>query len=540
MDFKVLDCTLRDGGYVNDWSFGQANIKRVTERLTEANIDIIECGFLSQKKKYDPDKSIFDTISRLSKVIPSKRGSCKYVCMINYGEYNSKDIPDFDGSSVDGIRVVFHKQDAKEALNFCRELSSKGYMLFIQPMVTINFSDFELLELLQDVNKINPYAFYIVDSFGVMKKNDLLRIFHLIDNNLSKNIKIGYHSHNNLQLAYSNAQALLDVCTKRTRIIDATVFGIGRGAGNLNTELFVQYVNELYECKYNIYPLLQIIDETLNQLYSTNYWGYSLPHYLSAISNCHPNYASYLSDKNTLTVESISEILSGLPQDRKANYDKNYIEDIYIKYQKKSINDRGIIGTLSQLLGNKAILLIAPGSSIESHAQEISFVAKQKEIVVISVNFIPDKFDCHYTFISNAKRFNSIMKSDQMISKKSRMILTSNISVSYPESLIVNYSDLLNDTPAVKDNAMLMLLKLLISLNVKKVYLAGFDGYSYDSTMNYANKDMFFTTSNQIITELNSGIARVLSEFIEKIEMHFVTPTKYQDLIDIKGAVKFG
>jgi len=527
MSIKVLDCTLRDGGYVNEWNFGEFNIKRIITHLRDAEIEIIECGFLSNRRTYDPNVSIFESVEQFTGVIPFNRGKSTYVCMINYGEYEAEDIPTFDGSSVDGIRVAFHKKDIPGAIDFCTKIAQKGYQIFIQPMVTINYSDIELLELVKAVNEINPVGFYIVDSFGVMKKNDLLRMFYLVDNNLNSNINIGYHSHNNLQLAYSNAQALVDVKSKRTRVIDSSVFGMGRGAGNLNTELFVQYLNETSEGTYYVYPLLQIIDETLNKIYSINYWGYSLPHYLSSTCNCHPNYASYLSDKNTLTVKSISEVLSKIPKENRVNFDKKCVEELYLSYQKHYIDDTDAVKVLSGNFYEKNIVVIAPGSSIEEYGQEIAGVINQEETIAISVNFLPEKFKCNYCFVSNNKRFETIVESGKLSSKEVEVILTSNISPNNVDFIQVNYNDLLNETQAVRDNAMLMLLKLLTTLNVKKVFLAGFDGYSYDNTQNYADKNMIINTSNKVITDLNLGISEVLTELTKKLDMNFITPSLY-------------
>lgn len=540
-NINVLDCTLRDGGYINDWNFGEKNIKRIINHLTDSEIDIIECGFLSNKKGYNQDKSIFDTIERFSNFIPKNRKKSKYVCMINYGEYEVEDIPNYDGTSIDGIRVVFHKEEVDGAIEFCSKLSSKGYMLFIQPMVTINYSDIELLKLVEAVNKIKPFAFYIVDSFGVMIKNDLLRIFYLIDNNLENNVHIGYHSHNNLQLAYSNAQALVEINTLRTRIIDSSVFGMGRGAGNLNTELFVQHLNDVMPTHYQVYPLLQIIDETLNKIYSENYWGYSLPHYLSANFNCHPNYASYLSDKNTLTVKSIREILSKITFEKKASFSKEYIEDLYLNYQKNNIDDSYVISKLINIFSDKNIVVIAPGRSIEKSYETINKVINREDIVVVSVNFIPDRFKVDFAFIGNEKRFEGLMENMETKIKEVDLILTSNICDKNNEYICVNYIDLLNNTLAVKDNSTLMLLKLLVKLNVKKVFLAGLDGYSYDNAENYVGDDMILISNNKIIRDLNLGIAKVLTELQQDIEMEFVTPTKYCDMNESSGGeVSYG
>lgn len=119
-----------------------------------------------------------------------------------------------------------------------------------------------------------------------------------------------------MQLAYSNAQSLVDLHSERSMIIDSSVYGMGRGAGNLNTELFVEYLNENADGKYDIKPLLVIIDEILNEFYQRNYWGYSLPNYLSASHNAHPNYAGYLDDKKTLTVEAMNQMFDMMDEEK--------------------------------------------------------------------------------------------------------------------------------------------------------------------------------------------------------------------------------
>lgn len=526
---EVLDCTLRDGGYINNWDFGINNIKSVVSNLTSSQIDIIECGYLSNKNPYNPEKSIFDSIERIKEVIPEKKHNCKYVCMINFGEYELADIPNYDGSSVDGIRLVFHKGQLEAALEYCRELKLKGYMLFIQPMVTINYSDSELLKIVNIVNEIIPYAFYIVDSFGIMKKNDLMRMYYLIDNNLNQKVRIGYHSHNNLQLAYSNAQALAEVHSNRNRIIDASVFGMGRGAGNLNTELFIQYLNDNFDTNYNVYPLLQIIDETLNKIYATNYWGYSLPHYLSATYNCHPNYASYLSDKNTLSVKGIQDILSKIPPEKKGSFNKIFIEELYIKYQKRNIDDTEAKELLSEIFRNQTIVVIAPGNSIEKNKNDIKKFIKEKNAVCITVNFSSKDFDSQFTFISNTKRYEKIFKDNPKINNK--LIITSNVETQSSNHIYVNYEHLVNMNDTVSDNSTLMLLQLLINVGVEKVYIAGFDGYSLDQTKNYAHKELILHTSPKAINELNTGIANVLNKVMEDIKIEFLTPTKYGESI---------
>ena len=281
---RVLDCTLRDGGYCNQWKFGKENINRIIRGLDDANIDIIECGFLTNLVDYDDETTKYTDLLNLTHLsAPSKEKMM--VCMINYGEYDIENIPDCNNTIMDGIRIAFHKEDVIGALELCKKIKRKGYKVFVQPMVSLNYSDEEFISLIRQVNELNPFSFYIVDSFGVMKRKDLIRLFYMVENNLKPGILIGYHSHNNMQLAYSNAQALVDIRTNRDIVIDSSIFGMGRGAGNLNTELFVEYLNDSVGTSYKLRPLLNIIDEILMYFYQENYWGYSLANYLSAKYN---------------------------------------------------------------------------------------------------------------------------------------------------------------------------------------------------------------------------------------------------------------
>lgn len=519
---KVLDCTLRDGGYVNNWEFGSENIKKMISNLADANIDIIECGFLTNNIQYNNKCSKFDTIQKIVKKLPKERQNATMVCMVNYGEYSLEDIPNYDSSSIDGIRVAFHKNDLNGALEFCKGIGQKGYKVFIQPMVSVSYTDSEFINLIEAANDINPYAFYIVDSFGVMKRKDLMRLYYLVDHNLSEDIYVGYHSHNNIQLAYSNAQALVDLKTKRQLIIDSSVFGMGRGAGNLNTELFIEYLNDTNGGNYKSRPLLQIIDEVLNNIYTTDYWGYSLPHYISAKHNCHPSYASYLTDKNTLAVEDISNILSGINEIEKNNFNKVYIEKLYFNYQAHKINDSISKNKLAEILKDKTIIVIAPGSSINVEFDKILQESAKPNTIIISVNFKPEKLRSDYVFSSNLRRYEEIKHK-----VKNNLIITSNVKTDSTVEYIINYVDLLNEIQEVRDNAGLMLIKLMISLGVKSIKLAGFDGYSYDANTNYAEEDMAFVKKNSVVDALNEGMKRVLSEFSRQVKIEFITKTNY-------------
>lgn len=518
---SVLDCTLRDGGYCNQWQFGETNIRRIIKSLSDSYINIVECGFLTNRVKYDSEFSKFTTINELNSVISNSTTSTLYVAMSNFGEYDFSTLPEYSGNGVCGLRLAFHKKNAKEALKQARIIITKGYKLFLQPMVSLCYSDEEFLDLINVANDLNPYAFYIVDSFGEMKSKDLTRLFYMIEHNLSDNIFIGFHSHNNMQLAYSNAQKLVEMQTSRNLIIDSSVFGMGRGAGNLNTELFTEYLNECRNTNYDIKPLLTIIDEVLNRFYQQKNWGYSLPNYLSALHSAHPNYAFYLDDRKTLTVESMNEIFLRMDDEKKYEFDKNYIETLYLQYMATGKTLEVHKTELQEKLKGKEILLIGPGRTAEVEKEKICDYARNKNVVPISINYNYPYCETNFVFISNMRRFREF-PSD----KRAKCIITSNI-ICDDVYLQTKYKDLLNDIEVVRDNAGLMAIKFLMAYGVSKITLAGIDGYSHDVDSNYVNNSMAFITETSRLEAMNKGMGEVLNFYKKKVDISFLTTPKF-------------
>lgn len=523
-NIHILDCTLRDGGYCNAWRFGFENTKRIIKGLIDADIEIIECGFITNKTKHDSNTTQFNTLDEIAKVIPTNRNGKIFVAMMNYNEFDIDTLPDYDGSSIDGIRLAFHKTNRYEAIKVCERIKSKGYLVFIQAMVSLSYKDSEFLEMIHMANEIDPYAFYIVDSFGMMKSKDLSRLFYMVEHNLRPDIWIGFHSHNNMQLAYSNAQHLTNVHTNRNLIIDSSVYGMGRGAGNLNTELFVDYLNENYNKNYQLKPLLNLIDEILNEFYQQNYWGYSLPNYISAVHNAHPNYANYLDDKKTLTIEDINEIFDQMADDKKVAFDKNYIEELYLKFMAREKAQENHTNELIDYISGRPILLIAPGKSSVEEADKIKEFIKNNDVVVISINhaysfWIPD-----FIFLSNLRRFREI---DQK--EISKCIVTSNIP-SDGVYIHTKYKDLLNSEETVTDNAGLMAVKFFSNLGVDNIFLAGFDGYSHDLKENYGVSEMAFATRNDVLDAMNVGMSKILTEYSSNLNICFLTTPKHVNI----------
>lgn len=515
---KILDCTLRDGGYINSWNFGEDNIRSVIRDLTKAGVEIVECGFISEKEKFTKDQSRFGSPAEIVPYLPSYRGDCTYVAMINYGDVDFENFPQCDGG-VTGIRVAFHKNDRYDALRACETLSSKGYKVFVQPMVAFSYSDEEYLEMIRLVNGFHPYAFYIVDSHGSMKGDDVSRYYYLVENNLAPDIMMGFHSHNNLQLSYSNAQILVEKQTKRQMIIDSSIFGMGRGAGNLNTELLIEYLNNEKGAKYQIKPILQSVDSTIEPVYRQFGWGFSMPYYLSASYRCHQNYAGYLRQRQTLTVEDMDSIFRCIAPEYKDVFSKKHIEQLYYEYQNCKIADRSAKSALEEKISGRSVVILASGKSVAGSAEEISEIVSRKNAVVISVNYVNELIHSDYVFVSNLRRYEALK--DSCVSG---LIVTSNIREAENAGYVLNYADLINTEEAVEDNVTLMLINLLIDLKAAEIMLAGVDGYVYGEK-NFLRDNLETYEPRDVLEAKNRGMSAMIKKYSAEIPISFITKT---------------
>ncbi len=526
-NISILDCTLRDGGYINEWNFGNHTIHRIIDLLEQSNIDIIECGFL-RDVPYNENCSVYSTLGQIVPFIPFKKKDTMYVAMIALGDIDVAKIPPYNGESIDGIRLTFHRSEWDEVFLQGKHLQEKGYKVFIQPVGTTTYTDAELLQLVERVNELQPFAFYIVDTLGAMYQNELLRTFHIIDHNLHPGILIGFHSHNNLQLSFANAQSLLMLHTKREIILDASVFGMGRGAGNLCTELIAQYININMKSKYDVTPLLEIVDNYLLPIFNMTPWGYSVPYYLAAANGIHPNYATYLMNKQTINIKKINTIMNIIPDEQRDMYNKEIIEKIYLEFQSHMVDDRIQRQKIHDFFNAHTVLVLAPGSTIQTHRNTILKFIEENHPVIITVNFVTDLYKQNILFISNSKRFSSI--SQLPAEADGPIIVTSNIMQQPTDGrfLIVDYLSLIGNG-AEADNAGVMLINLLESIHVAEVHLAGFDGFSLNLQESFALPEMVRSVEKDAILARNDAIKDQFNNLQKKIKLRFLTPSIYQE-----------
>lgn len=522
---KVLDVTLRDGGCVNDFNFGQNHMEKILASQEEAGIDIIELGYIdaikgsvSGRSQYINEQVISETI------LKNKKSNISYVAMIDYGKFDVDSLQRRTDQSIDGIRLAFHKKNRLDIVEIGKKILAKGYDFYIQPMITLRYSDNELLELIELVNKELPEAsgFYIVDSFGEMRPNDMSRVLNLVDHNLNSSMALGFHSHNNLQMSYSNAISLLQFPTNRDLMIDCSIMGMGKGAGNLNTELLLEHLNLFYGKHYNISPLLEVIDKVINQLHSEFYWGYAPEYYLSATNQCTPNYASHFYNKHMLPIDQVGELLSLLDSEKKISFDKNYAEELYRQYnESKAVDDSTEVKELKDELQGKKVLLVAPGKTITDNMDRIVELSKQENVITIGLNV---DIECNDYLLTTRKEIY-----DRVVNDEKNIIACSNISKGGRDNVkILNYKNWIEFDDRTHDSSAVIAFNLLKSCEVQEIMLAGFDGFSADINENYYDPNMRYPVNTEQAEQRNKYYRKLIGRLNSiGINVEFITPSRY-------------
>lgn len=333
---KLLDCTLRDGGYINDWRFGKAAVEDMVQGLVESGVDIVELGFLKDEP-YQPNRTVFRNVDQIRAFLPNEKKGAEFAVMVEVGNPIPLELlRERQAGDVEIIRVIVWKtrhnqagriEDAlEEGFRYCQGIVERGYKLCVQPARVDQYTDIEFIHMLEQFQKLNPMAIYVVDSWGTQDTRQVMHYVDLADKNLRKDIAVGYHGHNNLMQAFGTAQEFLRRDFDRERIVDASVYGIGRGAGNLNLELIAEYMNRRLEKKYDTAPMTEIYESYIKDIYRQHPWGYSIPYYLTAKYNCNPRYGEYYGLELDMSSVQIDRILSCMGEDDRVMFSRDKAE----------------------------------------------------------------------------------------------------------------------------------------------------------------------------------------------------------------------
>ena len=277
-EIKVIDCTLRDGGLINKWQFSHELVRDVFQAVNKSGVDYMELGYRASRSMFDPKEYgpwRFTTDEDVRKIIGDTPVNMKLGVMVDIGRVEEDDIAPCEESPLDFIRVATYVHDVDKAIALANHIDGKGYETFINIMAISTASEFELAEALQQIeSETNVTAVNIVDSFGFLFSENVHHLVELFQNNL-KTKQVGFHAHNNQQLGFANT---IEAIRKGANYLDGTVTGIGRGAGNCPLELLLSF---LKNPKYDIEPILQVIEDVFLDLRKEIEWGYLIPYMIT-------------------------------------------------------------------------------------------------------------------------------------------------------------------------------------------------------------------------------------------------------------------
>lgn len=554
---KILDCTIRDGGYVNAWDFKVDVVREVYRSLSKAGIDYMEIGYRGSVKYFAPDKFgkwRYSLDENIAKVVDGIDGT-EIALMVDYGKFDLDELADVDKCKVSLIRVAAHKNDIKGALELCDRIKEKGYKTAFNAMALTGYSEDEAQNLFDIVASHSLDYFTVVDSYGSMfpeKAGEYIRMFKKLDN-----VQIGFHPHNNLQMAFANT---IQAIKNGVDMVDSTIYGIGRGAGNLPTEILISYMiaNNYVEHLNNI-PVLNIIDTYFLSLMAKNPWGYRLQYMISGIFDSHPSYSMNMIKKREYSMEDIWQVLELVNKIRPTGFDQKILDKII---------RNGIVGSVTPVSTHKSIvdgvdnntsvpyvnrhkgrdfLILANGPTLKEKRDEIQAFIDKYNPIVMGANYLSDLFEPDYHAFVNKNRFKMYAN---MISAKSKVLIGENItSEMVREYLAKDYEylcfvDSVNNPFGIVNGRIqtscrtisVLLMGVAVVMGAKRIFSAGMDGYIVTKELGkYLFYDEVFDTVDMDIKleihRWNEHFMKQIDEYIKSIGgegIHIITPTSYK------------
>ncbi len=530
---QMLDCTLRDGAYIVDAKFGTPAIKGIIKKMQDANVDIIECGWLKDSP-HQEGTTFYHVPADMKQYMTGKSDHATYVAMIDWDRYDLSQLPQNDGTSIDAIRVVFPQAKFREGIALGKIIEEKGYQVFFQAANTLGYSDEELVALAEEVNKARPVSISVVDTFGAMYEKDLRHILTVLDKHLDPEIKIGFHAHNNQQLAFANTMTFVEFLQEKGRdiIVDATLCGMGRGAGNATTELVANYLNQQWQCNFDMNVIMDAIDLYMEYFQNNFTWGYSTSYFIAGMYCTHVNNIAYLLNNHRTNAKDMRNIIESLsPEDRK-KYDYDLLEQKFVDYQNKIVDDEQALADLKSAIGDREVLLVFPGTSTVKEKDKILVYINEKKPVVIGINAVIEGYTYDYLFFSNKLRYDYAGEIHTDVFNGCKRIVASSVKTAGDAGeFVVNYNLLVKRGWEHFDNAGIMCMRLLNKLHVTHVSLAGFDGFGDDYDDSYADRSLPHINPGKEWDALNDEIKDMFRDFKETtadyMTINFLTASKF-------------
>lgn len=500
----MLDCTLRDGGYYTNWDFDQSSVDVYLEAFNHLPVDYLEIGYRSNPMKEYLGEYFYLPEYVLKKI---REQSNKKIAVI----LNEKDVRASDAESLlnpckpylDMVRIAVAPDNFKRALKLGEVVRKLGFEVSFNVMYMSEWeSNPELMSLIQNVDGVVDY-FYMVDSFGGVFPEDVKKSMDLIRS--KTDIKLGFHGHNNLEMALSNTLTAIE---NGVDIVDATITGMGRGAGNLKMELLLTVLNSQGKIDFE-YNWLSKVTDVFSELQKQYEWGTNLPYMVSGANSIPQKQVMEWVSKRFYSFNSIIRALANQSKGIKDNK-----QLLALNFDEQKYN---------------TALIIGGGPTVIRHAQAINELLKNNpDMAVIhassknALNFQNIKNDQYFCLVGNeGYRLESVFNKSEV---KGRCILPPfprKMGTYIPEVLTDKAYELneVNFTDSYTDSHTALALQTAIELKVDEIYVVGYDGYN-ESKMGDKEREIF--TENDYLFDLFSKNSN--------LTLKFLTPTKYSKI----------
>lgn len=501
---KILDCTIRDGGYYTNWDFSPEIIETYFEAMNNLPIEYLEVGYRSPKLSgyhgefYYCPEFVMEKMAKLS--------NKKLVLILNEKDI-SLDIVEELLKPCQGlitmIRLAIDPNNFERAVGLAKKVKSMGFELGFNVMYMSKWKQIpEFLNNLKLAEGIADY-FYMVDSYGGVYPEDVKEIYNLVRSQITT--KIGFHGHNNLELGLINSLTAMECGAD---IIDATVTGMGRGAGNLKTELLLTALNERTDLAIDFDALSEVTDAFV-QLQNHHQWGTNLPYMVSGANSLPQKEVMEWVSKRYYSINSIVRALHN---------QKDKSDTTYPNFEPDGSCDIAIIigGGPSANAKAKAILEL-----LKQEGKKVAFIhASSKNSLIYA-----DAEGTHYYCLAGneGNRLTKIFAGQKSFNGKCILPPSPRLMGTFvPDHLINNASELdkVEFTDLLNDSHTAIALQVAFKLNMKKCYIVGYDGYT---------NDQVGTKEQELFIENDTLFADAKSKELDVIAL---TPTRYNNVVE--------
>ena len=524
---KVLDCTLRDGGYYNNWNFSIHLINKYLKVMSDIKVDYVEIGFRSLERKEFRGPCAYTTDQFLNDLKIPK--TLKVGVMINGAELIKANTLKKNTSLVSSlfkkakfskvklVRIASHYSELSKVMPVASKIKSLGYKVAINLMQISDRTENEIKQFCDLAKKYNMDAVYFADSTGSLNRYQTLEIVK----NFKENWKtdLGIHAHDNMDMAMENAMMALN---NGVSWIDSTVLGMGRGPGNVKTENLVLELEKIFKRKVNYNSLIKLIEDDFIPMKNKYGWGSNVYYYLSGLYGIHPSFIQGMLSAKNFSSDEILAVIDNL----KTEGGKKFSNDLINTYKQYFIGKGNGKYEPLKNIKKKDVLILGSGPGVKEHKIALeSFIKKYKPFVIAlntqnsinsklintravcntlrlltdhkSFKHLPQKLILPYQRLSNLikDKFKKVNKLDFGVEVKNNTFRFMKSSAIIPNTLAISYA-----------------LGIANSGKAKRIYIAGFDGYEAEDPKRREMDELF----------------SLYQSLKKKSELTSITPTKYK------------